>query len=80
VFVRSDDLPRADSVVVTATDDPGPGEKGHVALQKAGDYKEDMVVPAGTYAVWVVPFNGAKAQRIADNVRVLAGREAKVPE
>ncbi len=80
VFVRSDDLPRADAVVVTATDDPGPGEKGHVAIQKAGDYKEDMVVPVGTYAVWVVPFNGAKAQRIADNVRVLAGREAKVPE
>lgn len=80
VFVRSDDLPRADAVVVTATTDPGPGEKGHVAIQKAGDYKEDMVVPAGTYAVWVVPFNGAKAQRVADNVRVLAGREAKVPE
>lgn len=80
VFVRGDDLPRADSVVVTATDDPGPGEKGHVAIQKAGDYKEDMVVPPGTYSVWVVPFNGAKAQRIADKVRVLAGREVKVPE
>ena len=80
VFVRSDDLPRADAVVVTATDDPGPGEKGHIAIQKAGDYKEDMVVPAGTYAVWVMPFNGAKAQKVADNVRVLAGREAKVPE
>lgn len=78
VFVRGDDLPRADSVVVTATTDPGPGEKGHVAIQKAGDYKDDMVVPPGTYAVWVVPFNGAKAQRIADNIRVLAGREVKV--
>ena len=78
VFVRGDDLPRADSVVVTSTADPGPGEKGHVALQKAGDYKADMVVPPGTYAVWVVPFNGAKAQRVADNIRVMAGREVKV--
>lgn len=78
VFVRGDELPRADSVVVTSTTDPGPGEKGHVAIQKAGDYKEDMVVPPGTYAVWVVPFNGAKAQRVADNIRVLAGREVKV--
>jgi hypothetical protein len=78
VFVRGDDLPRANAVVVTATTDSGPGEKGHVAVQQAGDYKKDMVVPPGTYAVWVVPFNGAKAQRIADNIRVLAGRETKV--
>lgn len=80
VFVRGDDLPRASAVVVTTTTDPGPGEKGHVAVQKASDYKEDMVVPPGTYAVWVVPFNGAKALRVADNIRVLAGRETKVPE
>lgn len=78
VFVRGDELPRADAVVVTATTDPGPGAKGHTPIQKAGDYKEDMVVPPGTYAVWVVPFNGAKAQRVADNIRVLAGRETKV--
>jgi len=80
VFVRGDDLPRASAVVVTATTDPGPGEKGHVAVQQVSDYKEDMVVPPGTYAVWVVPFNGAKAQRIADNIRVLAGRETKLPD
>lgn len=78
VFVRGDDLPRADAVVVTFTTDPGPGEKGHSPIQKAADYKEDMVVPPGTYTVWVVPFNGAKAQRVADNIRTLAGREVKV--
>ena len=80
VFVRSDDLPRADSVVLTATDDPGPGEKGHVAIQAVNDYKVDLVVPAGFYAVWIVPTNGAKAQKIADKIRVLAGRETQFPE
>ena len=80
VFVRGDDFPRASAVVVTATTAPGPDEKRHIAVQNAGDYKEDMVVLPGTYAVWVVPFNGAKAVRVADNIRVLAGRETKVPE
>jgi hypothetical protein len=79
VVVRGDDLPRADAVVITSVTDPGPGEKGHAAVQSAPDYKADMAVPAGTYAVWVVPFNGAKAQRVADNVRVLAGRAVPVP-
>jgi hypothetical protein len=78
VEVFGDDFPRADKVVITDTRDPGPGEKGHVAIQVATDYRIDMAVPAGTYAVWVVPANGAKAQRVEDNVRVQAGRSVKV--
>ena len=60
--------------------DPGPGEKGHTAIQTASDYRVEMAVPAGTYAVWVVPANGAKAQRVDDSVRVQAGRSVKVGE
>jgi hypothetical protein len=78
VEVFGDDLPRADKVVLTDVKDPGPGEKGHVAIQAATDYRVDMAVPPGTYAVWVVPANGAKAQRVADNVRVQAGRSTRV--
>lgn len=78
VEVFGDNFPRAAKVVVTDTRDPGPGEKGHVAVQEAPDYRVDMAVPAGTYAVWVVPANGAKAQRVEDNVRVQAGRGTRV--
>ena len=80
LFVRGDDLPRAESVVVTPLKDPGPDEKGHVAVQVATDYKEDMLVPSGTYEVWVKPANGARPQRIVDNVRVQNGRMTEVPE
>ena len=80
VFVRGDDLPRTGGIVVTATDDPGPGEKGHAPLQNVPDYKEDLVVPAGFYAVWSISDNGAKARKVADKIRVLAGRQTIVPE
>ena len=78
VEVFGDNFPRADKIVLTDPRDPGPGEKGHVAIQTATDYRVDMAVPAGVYAVWVVPANGAKAQRVEDNVRVQAGRSVKV--
>lgn len=78
VEVFGDDFPRADKVVLTDTRDPGPGEKGHVALQVAKDYRVEMAVPPGAYAVWVVPANGAKPQRVEDNVRVQAGRSVRV--
>ena len=78
VEVFGDDFPRAEKVVITELRDPGPGEKGHVAIQVAKDYRVEMCVPPGMYAVWVVPANGAKAQRVEDNVRVQAGRSVRV--
>jgi hypothetical protein len=78
VEVFGDDLPRADRVVLTDTRDPGPGEKGHVAVQAASDYRVEMAVPPGAYAVWVVPASGAKPQKVEDNVRVQAGRSVRV--
>ena len=71
---------KADRVVVTATDDPGPDEKGHTPVQVGGDYRVEMPVPEGFYAVWVVPANGARARRVADRVRVLPGRTTRVGE
>jgi hypothetical protein len=75
---QKDDSPRAEKIVVTATDDPGPDEKGHVPVQVGSDYRDEMLVPEGFYAVWVVPANGARAQRVADRVRVLPGRNVRV--
>lgn len=78
VEVFGDNFPRADKIVLTDPRDPGPGEKGHVAIQVASDYRVEMAVPPGMYSVWVVPANGAKPQRVEDNVRVQAGRSVKV--
>lgn len=78
VEVFGDNLPRAEKIVLTDVRDPGPGEKGHVAVQWVSDYRTDMAVQPGTYAVWVVPANGARAQKVEDNVRVQAGRSVKV--
>jgi hypothetical protein len=77
VFQR-DDFPRPEKFVVTAPDDAGPDEKGHVAVQTGNDYRVEMPVPEGFYAVWLVPANGARAQRIADRVRVLPGKNVRV--
>jgi hypothetical protein len=75
---RRDDSPRVGKVVVTDPFDPGPDEKGHVAVQTAPDFRVEMLVPEGDYAVWVVPENGARAIRVADRVRVLSGRIMRV--
>ncbi len=80
VCVRGDDLPRASAIVLTLQDDPGPGVKGHAPIQTVADYKEDLVVPDGFYAVWIIPDNGAKARKIEDKIRVYAGRQTVVPE
>jgi hypothetical protein len=78
VEVLGDDLPRAERIVLTDVKDPGPGEKGHVAIQSAADYRVDLLAPPGAYAVWVVPANGARPQRVVENVRVQAGRSVRV--
>jgi hypothetical protein len=78
VEVFGDNFPRAAKVVLTDVKDDGPGEKGHVAVQEAKEYRVEMAAPPGTYAVWVVPDNGAKPQRVVDSVRVQAGRSTRV--
>src|SRR5207244_4139951 len=47
VTVFGDNLPRAEKVVLTAPDDPGPGEKGHTPVQTAAEYRVELVVPEG---------------------------------
>jgi hypothetical protein len=78
VEVFGDNLPRANKLILTAPDDPGPGEKGHAPVQVAADYRIGMAVPEGVYAVWVVPANGARPRKVEDRVRVHAGRTTRV--
>ncbi|HEV3383816.1 MAG TPA: hypothetical protein VG097_03320 [Gemmata sp.] len=78
VEVFGDNFPRADKIVLTDERDPGPGEKGHVPVQIAKDYRVEMAAPPGFYSVWVIPANGAKAQRVVDSVRVMGGKLVRV--
>lgn len=78
VFVRGDDLPRAEFMALTAEDDPGPEERGYAPVQMAEEYRVPLVVPEGFYSLWVKPANGARAQRVVDRIRVLVGKEVEV--
>jgi hypothetical protein len=80
VRFRGDTQPRARLVTITAKDDPGPDEKGHVALQTATEYRVDMVVPEGFYSLWITPDNGARAIKVVDRFRVHAGRVSQIDD
>lgn len=77
---QKDGFPKVDRIVLTAPDDSGPDEKGHVAVQTGSDYRVEMPVPEGFYAVWLVPANGAMSKRIEDRIRVLPGKIVRVGE
>lgn len=75
---QKDDFPKVSRIVLTSTDDPGPDEKGHVAVQIAADYRVEMAVPEGFYSVWLVPANGVRARRIEDRIRVIPGKIVRI--
>ena len=75
---QKEGFPKVDRIVLTAPDDSGPDEKGHVAVQVGSDYRVEMPVTEGFYAVWLVPANGARAQRIEERLRVLPGKNVRV--
>ena len=78
INVFGENQPRVRRVIITATDDQGPGVKGHHPIQSAKDFRIDMPVPEGFYAIWIEPDNGAQARKITDRVRVVAGKTEKV--
>ena len=80
VRVRPDGLPRAEMVLLTKPDDPGPGDPKHDPVQATRYYDRDLLVKPGTYTVWVVPANGARAQKVAEKVKVQAGKVTTAPE
>jgi hypothetical protein len=74
VNVRGDGQPRVGLITIAPQDDPGPGEKGHVAVQTGKEFRADMVVPGGFFSVWITPENGARPRKIVDRVKVQAGK------
>lgn len=80
VRIFGEGLPRPQRLVLTRARDPGPGVRGHQPVQQVANYQQNMLVPAGTYDLWLVPANGARPQRIAENIRVLAGKVVGVDD
>ena len=78
VEFRGDNQARADLVTIAPQDDPGPDEKGHVAIQTAKDYREEMVVPEGYYSLWITPQNGARPRKVNDRFRVQAAKVVRL--
>lgn len=70
---KGDGQPRG-TLLVTPHGDDGPETKKHTVIQTASDTRADLAVPPGDYAIWVVPSSGARARRVVDRVRVLAGK------
>ncbi|GIW83618.1 MAG: hypothetical protein WHU94_12560 [Thermogemmata sp.] len=80
VRIFGEGLPRPQRLVLTRARDPGPGVRGHQPVQQVSNYRQNMLVPPGTYDLWLVPANGARPQRLAENVRVLAGKVVGVDD
>jgi hypothetical protein len=80
VRIFGEGLPRPQRLVLTPVRDPGPGARGHRPIQTVGNYRQNMLVPPGTYDLWLVPANGARPQRLAENIRVLAGKVVGVDD
>jgi len=78
VNVRGDNQPRVGRITIAPQDDPGPGEKGHVPIQTAKDFRVDMVVPEGFYSLWITPDNNARPRKIIDRFRALAGKTVQL--
>jgi hypothetical protein len=78
VNFRGDNQPRAALVTIAPQDDPGPDEKGHLAIQTAKDYRQDLVVPEGFYSLWITPESGARPRKIVDRFRVQAGKSVQL--
>ena len=76
--IDRENLPRLGKIVLTAEADPGPDEKGHRPIQFVEDSMDELVALAGEYAVWVVPFNGLRAERIVDRLRIQSGKRSIV--
>jgi hypothetical protein len=75
ISFRGEGQPRG-TLLVTPYDDEGPETKKHIVIQTANDTRAEMAVPPGDYAIWVVPQSGARARKVLDKIRVLAGKTA----
>jgi len=74
VRIRGDNRARPQLLAVTEPNAPGPDDEGFAPLATCKEFKTEMIVPAGSYALWFRGGNSAKAVKLESKLKVLSGK------
>jgi hypothetical protein len=74
VRIRGDNRARAQLIALTEPNAQGPDDEGYAPLATCTEFKTEMIVPTGFYALWFRGGNAAKATKVDNRLKVLAGK------
>jgi hypothetical protein len=74
VRVRGESRARPQLLALTAPNGPGPDDEGYAPLATGKQFKTEMIVPVGFYALWFRGGNSARAEKLESRLKVLAGK------
>jgi hypothetical protein len=78
VRVRGDNRARPQIIALAEPNAPGPDDEGYAPLATCKEFKTEMIVPAGFYALWFRGGNSARAEKLDNKLKVLAGKIVEV--
>jgi hypothetical protein len=78
VRLRGDKFARAQLIAMTEPNAPGPDDDGYKPLATCPEFKQEMIIPAGFYALWFRGGNSARAVKLESKLKVLAGKIVEV--
>jgi hypothetical protein len=78
VRVRGDNRARPQLMALTEPNAPGPDDEVYAPLATCKEFKSEMIVPAGFYALWFRGGNSARAEKLESKLKVLAGKIVEV--
>ncbi|HLW66935.1 MAG TPA: hypothetical protein VKS79_16590 [Gemmataceae bacterium] len=78
VRVRGDNRARPQLLALAEPNAPGPDDEGYMPLATCKKFKQEMIVPAGFYALWFRGGNSARAEKLESRLKVLAGKIVEV--
>ena len=78
VRVRGDNRARPQIIALTEPNAPGPDDAGYAPLATCKEFRSEMIVPTGFYALWFRGGNSARAEKLESKLKVLAGKIVEV--
>ena len=79
VRVHGGGLPQPEMIAITEVDRFGPNVPSNFRpVQFSSAYGKDMVVPAGTYDVWLKPADGGRSFKLEEKLAVAAGQVVEI--
>jgi hypothetical protein len=78
VRVRGDSRARPQLLALTEPNAPGPDDEGFAPVATCKDFKTEMIIPAGFYALWFRGGNSARAEKLESKLKVLSGKVIEV--